>query len=706
MIKDRNSFNRPLPKPGDKWDSRFGWFWYNDQEIFYDSEEQIEEKVKKFADQKVNHLITFSCTHFRWNYYRYWDKIIETVATLVRCCHKHDIYLTEHASATLMSNPVDMATEEYWLTTMKLRKSDPKNWAGVLEDAKNDMETAGIMRSAMLQVDGRTGKFTYHPYKGYVMCPNNPDYRERYFAYLEEVYETGIDGIMTDDIHFFGQGCACPHCRKLFKWQFGYDLPECGEEWVKWYDNYENPGYRAYIYFRHRSIEDYNKAVLAAYTRNGRDLLRVNYVSHALNKNYSFASSMETVPKLDWVFKEACYSHVIRYSWICCLLEQGHRCMVARRRNIPPMIMFYPIREDDSIFAWGLSRLTGSLFTATPEGEVASFNETPVREFEQEHYSLLFASEKLAVLGIYDSLRNRELNKNYWHLNGTNFLMQTCLTNNIQYNLIQAEDAGDFKNYEAIFLYKLALLSEEEIGLLRAYVSAGGTLIIYRPAGTLDSAGATRETEEAENLWGFKFDFPSGKDVKELDYGKGKYVFFGEELGKSFPFIENDGREVPDSCEYMYDCCVSRWQGETTKPYDGKYQKVYPSQQALAEKINIILGQKTRVSAKTKYDGVLVSFYRAGNSYVIHLLNAVDTFKLKKGDLLSHEDPIPFPELDGDLHLELTLKEGETPVEASYFCLTNPNVGRIAFSFMSNKVVLQFSLALLKDYGFLQIKLK
>ena len=61
----------------DQWNTRFGFYWYNDQEIFEFSQEDFNRRAEEFAGIGINHVITFSCTHFRWSFRRYWDQITE-----------------------------------------------------------------------------------------------------------------------------------------------------------------------------------------------------------------------------------------------------------------------------------------------------------------------------------------------------------------------------------------------------------------------------------------------------------------------------------------------------------------------------------------------------------------------------------------------------------------------------------------------------
>ncbi|MCK5118140.1 MAG: hypothetical protein KAQ78_01080, partial [Candidatus Latescibacteria bacterium] len=70
--------DNPLSSHTDPWDTRFGFFWYNDHEIFHATQDDLNRQAEAFAATGINHVITFSCTHFRWSFRRRWDVITET----------------------------------------------------------------------------------------------------------------------------------------------------------------------------------------------------------------------------------------------------------------------------------------------------------------------------------------------------------------------------------------------------------------------------------------------------------------------------------------------------------------------------------------------------------------------------------------------------------------------------------------------------
>ncbi len=149
----------------------------------------------------------------------YWDKINKCLENIVKACHKYGIKVVEHHSSHLTFDPLDSQDWDYMERVLNKRHSSIDSWEGLRDYLTKDPIINGKPLSSFRQVDGRTGKWARLLYHGYAMCFNNPNYRLAYFSYLESVYKTGVDGIMTDDVQWFGDGhaCACQYCRELFK---------------------------------------------------------------------------------------------------------------------------------------------------------------------------------------------------------------------------------------------------------------------------------------------------------------------------------------------------------------------------------------------------------------------------------------------------------------------------------------------------------
>src|ERR1041384_5412006 len=86
---------RTLGMPFDPWDTQFGFFWYSDREIFQFTPGDFRHRAEEFAAVGINHVITFSGTHFRRSFRRDWDRITGTLARVVEACHACGIHVTE-----------------------------------------------------------------------------------------------------------------------------------------------------------------------------------------------------------------------------------------------------------------------------------------------------------------------------------------------------------------------------------------------------------------------------------------------------------------------------------------------------------------------------------------------------------------------------------------------------------------------------------
>ena len=234
--------------------------------------------------------------------------------------------------------------------------------------------------------------------------------------------------------------------------------------------------------------------------------LRPNYCSHALNRNWT-AYALETLPDLDWVFQENCFSTIIRYSWPSWAVEAPHRYAVARRRGIPPMSMFYPDRDETLRFTWALAMSWAHVFLCTPEGASLEELEGELRSFEKRHPRLLFRTRKIARLAFYDSRRNRELygGAESRSLAALKTWMQACCHASIPFDLFQTEDMEDplfLERFSVVVLNEVAMLSNGEIAAFRAYLEHGGRLVWTGASGTLDERGARRAAGQLAGLMG------------------------------------------------------------------------------------------------------------------------------------------------------------------------------------------------------------
>ncbi len=508
------------------WNEKFGWFWMNDYEIFDASDADLEKKILAFRTVGINHLITFSCTHFRWNFIDSFDKINRVLLRLCDIAHKHSMRVTEHHSSHLTFKPVDDQSLQYMKNVLKKRQCCIDNWPGLMENATGDPAINGSKLSSFRQIDGQTGKAVYTMYNGCAMCFNNPNFVREYLQYLESIYRCGVDGIMTDDVQYFGESCACGYCREKFRKFSGLDLPEAGEDWEKWFGNYHDLSFIRWLEFRADSLTEFHKNIKKHYESLNLRLLRPWYRSQALSHsllNYY----LETLPALDWVFQEACYSSIIRYSWVGYAIEQKHRVSVARQRRIPSMLMFYPDRQDSMDFTWGLCRSWASIFLATCEGKEGTCSEKEIREFEAKYACFLDDLDNIATVGFYDTYMNRLKSFNFNKGRMISWL-QSCILSNVPCDLFSENEFIRMKNYSVVIAVDHEVLTEKEIIKLKNHAASGAILMISESSGSFNENMHEFNGKEWRERWGLAaFDGAVPDGFNKIPAGRGQIVVVG-----------------------------------------------------------------------------------------------------------------------------------------------------------------------------------
>ena len=649
--------NTPLPPPEDPWNARFGFFWYNDEEIFRDSQEDLDRKAEAMADRGVNHVITFSCTHFRWSFRRHWDQITETLSKVVSACHCHGIYVTEHHSSHLTFNPQNPDEERWTEDVLNIRKSSVSSWPHLREDLEADPVIVDDTRlSEVRQIDGRTGEWARSPYKGWCLCFNNPQYRKAYLRYLETQYQTGIDGIMTDDVQYYayGHSCACPVCRRLFREKTGHKLPSPGDEWEQWHGNGDDASYLAWIEFRRRSVEDFHQAVKEHYESLGLRPLRPNYCSSMLSWDYT-AYCCERCPDLDWISNEFCYPHIVRYSWPAWNGIAAQCFALARMRGIPAGAYIYPDKKDSVLFSWALTRSWGMFWSPVHQGvdhdEDRLTMEKTVREFEASRCDLFREPRKFARLGFYDSRRNRELYVEGLSKRTVPFMtawMHACYRNNIPFDMFEQEELPDrLEAYRVVVLSEIAILSDGELQAFRAFVERGGTLVWAGMTGSRNENGLPRPGGVAADFWGIEgfAEAQESAEPSEFPVGRGRLLVMAAHVPKdAAPALVGGPRGY----------CTGK---ET--PFPGLVPATRREMRRIAGFIRTLFRDDPDMTVENAPDDLLVTAFHLPQSghLVLHLVNATGAFDVNQGDVVGHNDPIPFPRMPTKTPIRITLRK-------------------------------------------------
>jgi hypothetical protein len=632
------------------WETQFGFFYYNDHEIFTASPEELERRAQEYAATGITQVITFSITHFRWSFQRSWGTIDAALERIVKAFRKHGVKVTEHHSANYIFAPRDRDGYELMSLRFSCRNSAIARWPGFEEDF--DLErSAGnnVPIKSLLQIDGRSGEPIYlKHYAAHLMCPNNPDFVKLYLGYLENhIYPLGVDGIMTDDI---SNRCACVHCRKLYRERTGFDLPECGEDWSGWELDKDSPSYVAWLKFRLDSCNEFHRAVKQHYEKLGLRLLRPNYVATAVSFTYfECLQNFDDLPALDWAFQENNFSDIIRYSWPEWLVEAGHRRMVAANRDIPAMSMFYPDREDTVRFGWALAMNWGQKYLGTTHNAAVDQNqfEKPLRAFEREHFSLLNKTSSLATLAFYDSALNRIIYSGYNQRSAPilSSWVQACAHHNIPWTMINESELGNLNRYDAIVLPEVACLSQEEVAALLLFAQAGGRLILIGDCGTMNKDGSRR-----------RFPFVA-TNANTLVLRRDEVALTVEKRAAIPARWNKTGEELRSP--------ANGWRLLTASEKEARRQIINVLKKAMPNGFGLEVDNAP--------EDLLVTPYAADKGKVaIHLTNACETLTMPAANGIGHSDRIPFPEMGDPVEIRLSKPEGWSSSQARQCLLHTP----------------------------------
>ncbi len=610
-----------------KWDAKFGFFWYNDEEIFHFKKEDFDEKARKMAESGINIVMTFSSTHFRWCMKEHWELINECLKNVVESCHKYGIKVVEHHSSHLTWDPLSEDDWDYIERVLNKRHSSMASWEGLREYVNNDRikGTEGYR-----QIDGRTGEWARSNYKGWCKCFNNEEYRKEYFEYLEKLYKyTGIDGIMTDDVQFFGFGnaCACEYCTKLFKEQYGYDMPKAGSEWEEFHGDFDNPVYIAWEKFRKDSTLRFQEDVNKHFKSLGLNLLRPNYVSGNITFNWTSYPFEKALHIWDWVFQENCFSFVIKHSWPQFLTESRHRFNMGRLKDIPSMSMFYPDRYDSFYFTWALAMAWGQLFTATPEGEDMCEIELVFRNFEKKHKEILFKQKKRADISIYWSYETANFcnPEKCVHITAVKSWSQALTFAGYSTDMIFAsENEIDNSAHKCLLVPDVMIMDDSEYEKINRFAEKGGTVVYTGRPGVKKPDGTYRTVNEIQKALDMPAEPETIGEAVVYSLGDGRIVLLGETN------LDNN---------YYKPFSVDRWRGSVDK----KTLPEYKAHRMAHAADKIISAYAEKMIERTSFNELVNCYYsydHTGGNMLVHVINTTGTLDCEIREAC-HSDTIP-----------------------------------------------------------------
>ena len=514
------------------WEERFGWYHYDGRAIYAFTEKDLDDAAELYSANGVTSVILFGA-HFRFSFMAYWNDIEDFIVRFTRAFHKKGIKVIEHHSTHLTYRPVD--PETFWTKNLA-----PGTQFASYPDFRNNCENcrtpAGVHPDEFAQIDGSTGKpclssyihtegkdvhWIFKHYNGNAHCFNHPAYEEAYWGHVRRIIEkAGIDGIMNDDVQWFGGGnsCACEYCRAKFREETGFELPD-KEHWSDFFEHYERPDYIAWKKFKKKQSGDFHFRMDRRYKSIGFRPMRPAYCAEVLPFDTT-CYGFEPAQKLwDFIFQECC--GIIKDSFVCFAGEAIHRFAMAKRNGKPPMALMYPQTAGSAYAAWALCRSWGQLYTGTG-GDPRSVFDRPMRDFEKKHTGLFRNSRKRADAAFWFSPETRDYSDKdapQKYMKPFMAYLESAYVSGICCDMVFGTDSVEtLADFNVIILPYVYSVSDSEAAKLRRYVKNGGRLIVLGEFAGSDENCGERGIEEKTRLLGI------GSTIKRAHFSGREHI--------------------------------------------------------------------------------------------------------------------------------------------------------------------------------------
>jgi hypothetical protein len=641
----------------------------------------------------------------------------------------------EHHSSHLTYQPVQESDWERYLAPdsghahfKDFRGTSQSNPAfdGVhLDDfAQMDGSTGKPALSSYIHTEGKDVHWIFKHYNGHAHCFNHPAYENAYWKHLKDIIEKAhVDGMMNDDVQWFGGGnaCACESCRAKFKEETGYDLPY-PDKWGEFFEHYEKPEYIAWKKFKKKSSGDFHRRMDAHYKSIGFHPMRPAYCAEVLPFDttcYGFESASEL---WDYIFQECC--GIIRYSYVCFAGEAIHRYAMAKRKGVPPMALLYPETKDSMYASWALCRSWGQMYTGTG-GIGSQLYDKPYRDFEKAYSRYLDAPEKKPDVSFFFSESTRDYSDKdapQKYMKPFMSYLESAYVTGLTCDMVfRADSVETLSDSPAIAAVYIAMIGDEEIGRLRSYVENGGRLMLFGSFALKNEDGTLRSLNEGLEKLGVR-----SRLVKQQYEGKELFSFEGREHiftgarteytleANGTVIAKGEGGEVLGICESVGKGEIILHPGDVSDnpiqpaiwprgntPIDAS---AIPEMKAGNGKL-LTLCLKSR-SIEHDQEDLLATVYEASGATTIHLVNTAGMLP-ETDSFGTIKDPVPAFCDGADKVPSFTIRlnnSSKIPASAEIVSPESDGSTPVPCSLDGNTLVLQIPENIFSGYGFIILK--
>lgn len=478
--------------------------WFHWDDLIY-PDKGVEEKFKHAAVScrraSIDLVIVFGF-HFRWDHIYLWNRVHELFRFVTDVFHAQGIKVFDYHSANLTHRPATI--KEEWNIALKNRHHVPFYPS---RELIGELTLGGVPLNDFRMIDIQTGKACYLPaYEAEIYCMNNEKFRSGYRYYLGRLMkETGIDGLMCDDIVYYPRwkGCGCSYCRAKFKSISGMDLP--GADNIDFWGNYDNPAFRQWVRMRYQDSADFLNIVrneigvktpllscTSGSCAKALDANGENIEFMLQSTNHLMLEMCGEIAGLDANFKKR-------------VPDIMHHQGISLHRNTPSLGLGYAYYPDTAFFVWALDKLFGaSTWISTLKGRLG----IPEKDlallpdewdicgegfaFEKNNPALFSGkpANRIALLYSLTSKINYGDHADDYETSYKNTII-TFFEKNADFDVCAR--MGEAQNYPMLVMTDTHCLSDADKTEFFARIEKGGTAVIAGSFGTCDETGAKRD---------------------------------------------------------------------------------------------------------------------------------------------------------------------------------------------------------------------
>lgn len=539
--------------------------------------------------------------------------------------------------------------------------------------AGNNIAEIPESRRGWLNVDAGTGEYAYTPeWRGwYTWCINNPDFRAEYFRVCRNaVRETGVDGLMADEVYFRTgwHNCACGSCREKYHDYKGFSLP-CSDDKDFW-GNFENPAFRAWLEFRLESVGDFYEDLYAGIRKEHPDPLLLgckNHEPNPINSQVIGENNEERMRGVNMLFLETGYESFL-YGWRRLSTEYMCYGALSEYYEAPVLSIMYNPNPDDGFLGWALRHAHNIKVWATSRRGKLSYGEQLLHSPEDlKMFGDLFAWEKKHQSGLPERVipaaeacillsastrdladhgpRNRIWDYYVKELSGW---CQLLTDRYIQFSVILENRLKTpfLGRFQLVILPNAACLGDKERDEVLEYLSGGGNLIFSHETSFFREDGSRRPGEERLlSMLGAEPGAPCDGfpgTVRAGKFGKGNWVYFSNKPGMAaYTGFNHAGSTRVRDKGGLIDVPGAVREGQ---------------RELMLDKAVSLLGRQS-VLVKQAPGNLLIKAFRGADEsgagvLVVHILNLKGE-NIEYGQEIPEEYPVEYPPVGDDVVLEL-----------------------------------------------------